>query len=116
MIIKYTGREITMDWAYTNPFTGYVYFSNLKIYEQKSLLTGHPGDSVFLSASSVSLDFAMLKLFSKTYEISEITLTHPRGIVIQDKEDFNFNDLIDKFLRRRIPARLLNRFILIFST
>src|ERR1041384_3031942 len=64
---KYTGRQITMDWAYVNPFTGYIHFSNLKIYELKS-------DSIFFSANSVSANFALHKLFSKTYEISECTL------------------------------------------
>jgi len=87
---KYTGRQITMNWAYVNPFTGYIHFSDLKIYELKS-------DSIFFSANGVSANIAMLKLFSKTYEISECTLDHPRGIVIQENKDFNFNDLMDKF-------------------
>ena len=87
---KYTGRQITMSWAYVNPFTGYIHFSDLKIYELKS-------DSVFFSANGISLNIAMLKLFSKTYEISECALDRPRGIIIQEKKDFNFNDLVDKF-------------------
>jgi len=87
---KYTGRQITLGWAYVNPFTGYLHFSNLKIYELKS-------DSIFFSADGVSANFAMLKLLSKTYEISKITLDHPRGIIIQNKKDFNFSDLIKKF-------------------
>lgn len=87
---KYTGRQITMDWAYVNPFTGYIHFSNLKIYEPKS-------DSVFFSANGVNVNFAMLKMLSKTYEITELSLTRPKGIIIQNKKDFNFNDLIEKF-------------------
>src|ERR1035437_5225106 len=87
---KYTGRQIAMNWAYVNPFTGYIHFSNLKIYEFKS-------DSIFFSANGISLNIAMLKLLSKTYEISECTLDRPRGIVIQEKKDFNFNDLVDRF-------------------
>src|ERR1035437_598263 len=75
---KYTGREITMDWAYVNPFTGYIHFNDLKIYELKS-------DSVFISVNGISVNIAMLKIFSKTYELSEITLDHPRGIIIQNK-------------------------------
>lgn len=86
---KYTGREITMDLAYVNLFTGYIYFRNLKIHEFKS-------DSIFFSANGISFNISMLKLLSKTYEISELTLNHPRGIVIQNKEYFNFNDLIEK--------------------
>jgi hypothetical protein len=88
--VKYTGREIKMDWAYVNPFTGYVYFSNLKIYESKS-------DSTFFSTNSVSANFSMRKLFSKTYEIEELTLNKPRGIIIQDKKNLNLDDLIEKF-------------------
>ena len=87
---KFTGRQITMDRAYVNPFTGYVHLSNLKIYEYKS-------DSVFFLAEGVSADFEMLKMLSKTYEISEITLDHPHGIIIQNKKDLNFNDLIARF-------------------
>lgn len=87
---KYTGRKITLDRAYVNPFTGYVHLSNLKIYELKS-------DSVFFSANGVSASFALLKLFSKTYEISSITLDQPHGTIIQSKKDLNFNDLIERF-------------------
>lgn len=87
---KYAGRQITMDWAYVNLFTGYIHFSNLQIYEFQS-------DSVFFSAKGLSMDIAMLKLLSKTYEISKFTLTHPRGIIIQNRKYFNFNDLIKKF-------------------
>ncbi len=86
---KYTGRQIKMDWAYVNPFTGYLHFSNLRIYEYQS-------DSIFFS-SSVSTKFALLKAFSKTYEISELTLNRPKGYIIQNKKQFNFNDLIEKF-------------------
>lgn len=88
--LKYTGRQITMDWAYVNPFTGYVHFDNFKIFEFQS-------DSVFLSAKGVSANFEMSKLFSKTYEISELTLNDPRGIIIQIDKNLNFDDLIEKF-------------------
>jgi hypothetical protein len=87
---KWTGRQITMGRAYVNPFTGYIHFRNLKIYELKS-------DSIFFSADGVSAKIAMLKLFSRTFEISKITLNHPRGTIIQNKKNLNFNDLIDKF-------------------
>ena len=41
---RYTGRQITMDWAYVNPFTGYIHFNNFKINESKS-------DSVFFTSA-----------------------------------------------------------------
>jgi hypothetical protein len=94
---KYTGRQIKMDWAYVNPFTGYVHFSNLVIFESQNrdLFKGH--DSIFLSAKGLSANFAMLKLLSKTIEITEITLDRPKGIVVQNKRELNFSDIIKKF-------------------
>lgn len=87
---KYTGRRITMDWAYVNPFTGYIYFSGLNIYEPDS-------DSLFISANSLSADFALYKLFSNTYEISQCTLDKPRGMLIQNRKALNFDDIIKRF-------------------
>jgi len=88
--VKYTGREIKMDWLYVNPFTGYIHFNDLKIYEKNR-------DTVFFSVSGLSANFAMAKLLNKTYEISSLTLDKPKGIVVQNKKHFNFSDLIDKF-------------------
>ena len=88
--VKYTGRKIKIDLAYVNPLTGYIYFSNLKIYELKS-------DSIFFSADDVSASISLLKLFSKTLEIKTLRLNHPHGEIIQNKKDLNINDLIDKF-------------------
>lgn len=98
--LKYTGRQITMDWAYVNPFTGYVHFDNFKIYEYQS-------DSVFLSSKGVSANFEMRKLLSKSYEISELKLNKPHIILIQIGKDLNFNDLIQKFTPKVDSIRAL---------
>lgn len=89
---KYSGRQIKMDWAYVNPLTGYIHFSNLKIYEQDS-------DSIFFSAEGVSANMAMHELLSKNYIISELVVDKPFGTIIQDtvNKDLNFRDLIDRF-------------------
>jgi Domain of Unknown Function (DUF748) len=87
---KYTGRKITLDWAYVNPFTGYVHLENLKIHEFKS-------DSLFLSANGLSVNFALLKFFNHTFEIQSLTLDHPVIKVIKDQKRFNFDDVIAKF-------------------
>jgi hypothetical protein len=87
--IKYTGREITMDWAYVNPFSGYLHFSNLKIYELDS-------DTIFFSTNGLSANITMYKLLSKNYEISQFKLEQPQGVVVQNDKYFNFNDLIEK--------------------
>lgn len=87
---KYSGREITMDYAYVNPFSGFVHLSGLKIYQPKS-------DSVLLSAKGVSAGISIHKLWSKNYEINSIVLDEPKGIVLQEKNNFNFDDIIRLF-------------------
>ncbi len=87
---KYTGREIKMDWVYVNPFTGYLHFSGLKIYEFES-------DTIFFSTDGLSVNVALSKLFSRTYEIEELTLNNPWGLVLQNRKQFNFSDLITQF-------------------
>jgi uncharacterized protein involved in outer membrane biogenesis len=39
----------------------------------------------------------MLKMLSKTYEISTITLDRPFGLITLNKKVLNFQDLIDRF-------------------
>ena len=87
---KYLGRQVTMDWAYVNPFTGYVHLDNLKIYEINS-------DSVFIKVSGVSANFSMSKLLSKTYEINSLYLDNPKGMIIRQNDVFNFIDIIQRF-------------------
>ena len=87
---KYTGRQITMDWAYVNVFSGAVYFSNFKIMEEKS-------DSIFFSSKGVGFNIALLKLVSKNVQISNFKLNQPKAYVIQNKKVFNFDDMIKKF-------------------
>lgn len=88
--VKYTGRKIKMDWAYVNPFTGYVHFSNFKVYEAV-------GDSIFFSSEGISVDFALRKILSKTYEITRLVLDKPKGTIILSNRVLNFNDLILRF-------------------
>ncbi len=92
--VKYTGRQITMDWAYVNPFTGYIHIVNLRIAEASK-------DTLFFSAEGVSANFAMRKLIFKNVEITELNVDHPIGIIIQKKDNFNFNDLIKRFSSKK---------------
>jgi hypothetical protein len=91
---KYTGRQITIDWAYVNPFTGYFHFKNLKVCEYKS-------DSIFISLKGLSGNISIHKLFSKTIEVNNFTLDLPRIIIIKTKGDFNFSDLVTLFSSKR---------------
>ncbi|MBK7967036.1 MAG: DUF748 domain-containing protein [Bacteroidetes bacterium] len=88
--LQYTGRQIETDWAYVNPFTGFIHLNGIKMLEMKS-------DSVFFSAEGMSLNISMHKLFSKTYEITQLDLDQPRFSIIQEKKILNFSDLIEKF-------------------
>lgn len=94
--VKYIGREVKIDWAYVNPFTGYVHLDDVKIFEQKS-------DTVFLEFKGISAYFSMSKLLSKTYEISSLSLDKPIVKVIQNKKIFNFQDIIDLFTDKDKP-------------
>jgi len=88
--MQYLGREITLDYAYVNPFTGYVYLKSVKVREPKS-------DSVFVSANAISFNIQLRKLFSRTFEIDDVVLDHFCGTIIQTHTDLNFNDIINRF-------------------
>jgi hypothetical protein len=88
--VKYLGREVKMDWAYVNPFTGYLHFKNLKIYENKS-------DSLFLSTEGLSANFSIRKFLSKEYEITSIALDKPKITIIMAGKKINLDDMIEKF-------------------
>lgn len=87
---RFTGREITLDWAYVNPLTGYIYLHNVKIYEYQS-------DSIFLSTKGLAANFTYHMLLYNTYEISTLKLSKPIGKLSQSGTNFNFDDLIVKF-------------------
>ena len=90
------GRQVKMSWVYLNPFTGYVHFHNLKIYESKS-------DSLFLFAPGVSARFAMLKMLKKTYEFEYLTLDKPKIEFVENHKTLNLDDIIKRFTPKGPP-------------
>jgi hypothetical protein len=96
--VKYTGREISMDYAYVNPFTGYVFMKNVNIKEFKS-------DSIFIFSKGISAQLNMFKLFNKTYEISHITLNQPIIVISQTNKKINFDDIIKKFTPKKTSVK-----------
>src|SRR5436190_6874005 len=84
------GRELKMDWAYVNPFTGYAHLSNVRIYEQQ-------GDSVFISAKGASAYFDLTKLLHQEVRMTQLTVDRPWGKIVQKKKDLSFDDMIRKF-------------------
>ncbi|MBL0052562.1 MAG: DUF748 domain-containing protein [Bacteroidetes bacterium] len=87
---KYLGRNITLSSAYVNVLTGAIRLNNFSIYEFQS-------DSVFIAADAIVINISLWKLFDHTFELSELTINHPAGIVIQNKKQLNITDLIKKF-------------------
>lgn len=87
---KLFARNAELGWVYINPFTGYVYLGDVKIYEER-------GDSIFISASSASATFNLFKLFKREIEISELTVTRPVVSVVQKKDTMNFDDIVRHF-------------------
>jgi len=107
---KWTGRQITMDWAYVNPFTGFIYFHNFKAYEANS-------ESVFLAADGVSIRLDMTKIFSQQYDIKKLKFTKFYGKIVQLRgKQVNYGDIIDHFSSKdstdtipsKVKVRLLN--------
>jgi Domain of Unknown Function (DUF748) len=88
--VKWLGRELTLSWAYVNPFTGYAHLSNVKIFEEK-------GDSVFLSMNGVSVDVSLRKLLSHNIEITKLTIDRPVGQLVQRHKLLNISDIVRKF-------------------
>ena len=88
--VQYTGREITIESAYVNPFTGYIHFADVVFKENAS-------DSTFLSMKGFTANFSMLKLIAGKYEISKLELNEPKGYAIYHKSIFNFEDIIERF-------------------
>jgi len=88
------GREVTVESAYVNPFTGFIRFNGIKIFEDHS-------DSVFIKAKSLSGDFSLHRLLSKTYQLDQLILNEPKIYVIQNKELLNFRDVIEFYTPKK---------------
>lgn len=91
-----TGRQIELDWAYVNPLTGYVHLRNFKVYESKS-------NNLFFSARGLTVNLSVTKLLSKIYEISKFAIIEPRIRIIQNGDQFNFSDMVEKFASDSTP-------------
>ena len=81
------GRKLTIDWAFVNPLTGYVFLSNATVYEAQ-------GDSIFMRAQNVHGRFSMLNLLRRRAIISNLTFEKPDVRIVQNKHEYNFDDLV----------------------
>lgn len=94
---KFLGRQITLDWIYINPFTGYAHIDDFKLYEVNK-------DSVFVSFSGLSVNVEMWKLIGQKYEISDLTLNKPEIHITQNRQSFSFDDIIQRFTPKDTTA------------
>ena len=90
------GREVTIERAYVNIFTGYVSLHNVKMSEAKS-------DTIFLSSVSIHANINRYKLLSREVEISRLTFEKPWVKFTQNKREFNIDDLIERFTPNKSP-------------
>lgn len=90
-------RTVKTGPVQVNLFSGYVYISDIKIYEQD-------GDSVFLSAHSLSGYVAVRKLFSKVYDFSGLELDQPVLKAKKWGEKHNYDDLLELFKPKPGPG------------
>ena len=88
--VQWLGRELTLERVYVNPFTGYLHFSNLKIFEER-------GDSVFVSMKGISINVSMHKLLTQHIEIAELIVDRPVAQLIQRHKQLNINSLLERF-------------------
>jgi hypothetical protein len=92
--IKLINREIRIGWSYANIFTGYVYLSDVTIYE--------PGkDTAFVKAESVSGYLDLRELLKHNFHIREFTFNQPVINVLQNRKDYNFKDLTERKDRKK---------------
>lgn len=88
---KFTGRQISLSWAYVNPFTGYIYLNDLFVLEECT-------DTTFISVKGLSAQIALSKIFRHSFEIDQLTLDHPYGIIVKNGTHINIDDLLEKFV------------------
>ena len=60
-----TGRSISIKSAYLNPFTGYLYLKNLRIFEAND-------KELFFKSDGLAVDISLWKLLRKEYVITDL--------------------------------------------
>ena len=81
------GRKIQINGLYSNLFTGYNRITDFTLYE--------PDDTTaFVSFDTLVVDLSLYRLLVNELRVNEITLVHPRVMVWQKRDVFNFNDLL----------------------
>jgi hypothetical protein len=91
--VKWTGRQIRVANINVNALNGSVNITDLKIYERNS-------KNVFFSCHDIYLKVDLKKILAKIYQVDDIKIDKPEISIIQNGNDFNFDDLLKRFLPR----------------
>lgn len=83
------GRKILMQNLHLNIFTGTLELDSIRMYEQND-------KDIFAAMDTFRINLTLHKLFASKVELSEVRIIHPYAQIIQNKDKFNFDDLMPK--------------------
>ncbi|GJM28583.1 MAG: hypothetical protein DHS20C17_12180 [Cyclobacteriaceae bacterium] len=85
-----SGRALSLQGLYHNPFTGFTRMTDFKMFEQDDTAS-------FISFDTLLINFDLYKLIGGAFSISELRLVNP--VIRIDHQDtvYNFSDLIRRF-------------------
>lgn len=95
---QYTGRLINMNYLRINLFNGEINVKGLRIYEK-----GRKG--IFISVGEVNSRVSVLRMFYSNYLIKKLTINQPVIRIAQKGNQFNYDDLIERFLEDDTPPK-----------
>lgn len=90
-IIKHSkeliGRQINIQGFYLNIFTGYTRLTGFQLLEQDDQQT-------FVAFDTLSVDISLFRMLANEIKINHILLVNPDIRLLQNGNEFNFNDLL----------------------
>lgn len=87
---KFVGRQVHLNHAGVNLFTGHINLRGLEVYEAD-------GTTPFAGFDTLDVRARLLKLVGKTVDIRSLVLSGLDVNVLQDGEQFNFSSMLDHF-------------------
>lgn len=83
------GRKVLMKKLHLNIFTGTLELDSIRMYEKND-------KDVFASMDTFFINMTLYKLIASKVELSEVRVIGPYAQIIQNKDKFNFDDLMPK--------------------
>jgi len=88
--VKWTGRQITTGTIKVNAVKGSIFIKDIKIYEPDN-------STVFFACHDVYLRVDLMNMFNNVYHLEKLKIDNPDISVVQNGNNFNFDDLIKRF-------------------